>query len=103
MQTIKTNGRTLVVVEVPAYASDFYISGMGFLCHYKPTRDVVMINGNTSFDVDDDIENYKIIGLLSEYVAEQIMPRYNFQTFRAWLQCKGVDVTKPLLIIEKLK
>lgn len=114
MQTIKTNGREIVAVELLEGGYGFAISDW--------------VNGYTVLDYqyeDGDLEykiisttkqNYKIIGLLSELTAEQCEPYaevvFNdgrdfmldgYEKLKILLKSHGLDTTKPLLIIEKLK
>ena len=112
--TIKTNGREIVAVELLEGAYGFSISDW--------------VNGYAVLDYqyEDDLleykilsttkQNYKIIGLLSEFTEEQCKPYINNYFFDVKhksntsiekliliLKSHDIDTTKPLLIIEKLK
>ena len=107
MTTIETNGRTLVVVEVPAHAKDFYISPKLGLLKYDKDNGFIIYNNRNPI-VFGSPDNCKIIGLLSELSTENKidtthLSKNDLIELRYLLKCNGIDTHKPILIIEKLK
>lgn len=108
MTTIETNGRQIVVVEVPEGARDFFIGARSGLIKYcKPTHGV--IGNDKGFIMFDEPKNYTIIGLISDLTAEQLYSLFDVklvtdESFESQIaKLHNLDTTKPLLIIEKLK
>lgn len=113
MQTIKTNGREIVVLDIPKAdidKKDFTISEHGNL--FGVTSYGERMQCNTYLN----LTGYKIIGLLSELTSKQLEP-YTIDVFNdgrdyildpivkmgILLDSYSINHTKPLLIIEKLK
>lgn len=106
MQTIKTNGREIVVLDIPKAdidKKDFIISEHGNL--FGVTSYGERMQCNTYLN----LTGYKIIGLLSELPIVDVYDLFSlpYKSGKpALLQLNelyNLDTQKPLLIIEKLK